>query len=139
MTINHLSTAFAVIAGAVMLSGCCGPQSVQRFGSVIGLKAEKLAEYKELHANTWPEILKSIEEANIHNYSIYLTQFDDGNHYLFSYFEYTGSDLESDFKALADGPRTKEWWALTDPMQQPLTTRKEGDHWKSMEEVFHAE
>ena len=97
MRLNHLTTAFAVIAGALTLSGCCGPRPVQRFGTVIGLKAEKLAEYKELHANAWPEILQNIEKANIHNYSIYLTQFDDGNHYLFSYFEYTGSDLESDF------------------------------------------
>ncbi len=45
---------------------------MQRMGMVIGIKPEKIAEYKELHANCWPEILKGIEESNIRNYSIWL-------------------------------------------------------------------
>jgi L-rhamnose mutarotase len=32
---------------------------------VIGLRAEKLAEYKKLHASVWPDVLKTIEECNI--------------------------------------------------------------------------
>ena len=118
------------------LAGCRSPQ-VQRFGSVIGLEEEKLAEYTQLHAEVWPEVLALLKESNIRNYSIYLTQFDDGQYYLFSYLEYTGSDTAVDFGRLAEEPIIKKWWALTDPMQIPLKSRGEGEHWKSMEEVFY--
>ena len=33
---------------------------MQRYGSVIQLKPEKLNEYKELHANAWPEVIRSV-------------------------------------------------------------------------------
>ena len=105
---------------------------MQRYGSVIKLKPEKLAEYKQLHANVWPEVLKMIRQCNICNYSIY---FKDG--YLFSYFEYEGDDLNADMKKMAADPNTQAWWKLTDPCQEPLEARKEGEWWASMEEFFH--
>ncbi|MGO9110937.1 MAG: L-rhamnose mutarotase [Thermoguttaceae bacterium] len=109
----------------------------QRYGSVIGLRAEKLAEYKKLHAAIWPEVAKRIEKANIRNYSIYLRKLPDGNLYLFSYFEYVGDDFQADMAGMAADPSTKKWWKLTDPCQQPLADRKPGEWWASMEEVFH--
>ncbi len=66
---------------------------MKRYGMVIGVRAEKIDEYKKLHAAVWPDVLKMIQQCNIRNYSIYLRQLDDGQHYLFSYFEYTGSGL----------------------------------------------
>ena len=33
---------------------------MKRYGSVIGVKEEKLSEYKTLHAAVWPEVLKKI-------------------------------------------------------------------------------
>ena len=64
---------------------------MQRMGMVIGIKPEKIAEYKELHANCWPEILKGIEESNIRNYSIWL---HEGEQRLFGYWEYHGETLK---------------------------------------------
>ena len=107
---------------------------MQRYGSVIRVRPEKLEEYKALHAAAWPGVLKMIAECNIHNYSIYLK---DG--YLFSYFEYTGEDLNADMARMAADPTTQEWWKLTDPCQEPLPTRNEGEWWASMEEVFHCD
>ncbi len=72
---------------------------VQRYGMVIGIKPDKIEEYKQLHANAWPGVLKTIRECNIRNYSIYLKEVEPGNYYLFSYFEYTGVD--SDDHAIA--------------------------------------
>ncbi len=43
---------------------------MRRYGMVIGLRAEKLDEYKKLHAAVWPEVLKMIKEFNNQNYSI---------------------------------------------------------------------
>ena len=105
---------------------------MQRYGSVIRLRPEKLAEYKELHANVWPEVLQMIRACNIRNYSIY---FKDG--YLFSYFEYHGNDFSADMKKMAADPNTQAWWKLTDPCQEPLDTRQPGEWWASMEEFFH--
>ena len=44
---------------------------MKRYGSVIGVKPEKLEEYKKLHAAVWPAVLAMISECNIRNYSIY--------------------------------------------------------------------
>ena len=107
-------------------------KQVRRFGSVIKIKPEMLAKYKELHANPWPEVIEQVTKSNIRNYSIYLK--DD---YLFGYFEYVGEDFEMDMKKMAEDSLTQEWWKLTDPCQIPLETRAEGEWWANMEEVFH--
>ena len=38
---------------------------------------------------------------------------------------------------MAAAPRMREWWDIMEPMQEPLATRKEGEWWAEMEEVFH--
>jgi L-rhamnose mutarotase len=108
-----------------------------RYASVIGLRAEKLDEYKRLHAAVWPEVAKAVRGANLRNYSIYLRRLPDGNNYLFSYFEYVGGDFPADMKRLAANADVKRWWTFTDPCQQPLADRKSGEWWAAMEEVFH--
>ncbi len=105
---------------------------MKRHGSWIGVKMDKLEEYKKYHAAVWPEILEMIGQCNIQNYSIY---FKDGQ--LFSYFEYTGPDFAADMAKMAADPKTQEWWAIMMPMQIPLETRAEGEWWAEMEEVFH--
>jgi L-rhamnose mutarotase len=107
---------------------------MERHGSVIRVKPEKLAEYTRYHREVWPEILEMIKKCNIHNYSIY---HKDG--YLFSYFEYHGDDFAADMERMAADPKTQEWWAVMKPMQQPLPTRAEGEWWAEMEEVFHTD
>ena len=107
---------------------------MQRMGMVIGIRPEKVAEYKELHANTWPEILKGIEDCNIRNYSIWL---HEGEGLLFGYWEYHGTDFQADMKKMADDPVTQRWWEVCVPCQEPVATRKEGEHWAMMEEVFY--
>ena len=112
-------------------------ENITRYGSVIGLKAEKLDYYKELHADAWPVVKQKISEANIKNYSIFLKKLDDNNYYLFSYFEYVGSDFDADMAKMAKDETTQRWWQETDPCQFPIENRKDGESWASMEEVFH--
>ena len=104
----------------------------KRYGTVIKVRPEKLAEYKAYHADIWPEIRGMIHACNIRNYSIY---HKDG--FLFSYFEYVGDDYDADMAKMAADPKTREWWDIMKPMQQPLETRAEGEWWAEMEEVFH--
>jgi L-rhamnose mutarotase len=105
---------------------------MQRFGIMIRLKPGSEESYKRYHAAVWPEVLSMIHECNIRNYSIYLK---DG--ILFSYFEYHGSDMKGDWGKLAAHAKTQDWWAIMQPMQEPVPTRKEGEWWAEMEEVFH--
>jgi L-rhamnose mutarotase len=122
----------------IMLPGCV-QQKVTRYGDVLGIKPEKIEEYKRLHADVWPDVLKMIKECNIRNYSIYLGELEEGKYYLFSYLEYTGDDFEADMAKMAADPTTQRWWELCKPCQSPIPTRKEGEWWANMEEVFHFE
>lgn len=107
---------------------------MKRYGCVLRVKPEAEAKYKAYHARVWPEVLETIRKCNIRNYSIFLK---DG--YLFAYYEYTGSDYNADMARMAADPKTQEWWAIMIPMQDPLPTRKEGEWWAEMEEVFHTD
>ena len=110
---------------------------VQRYGMVIGLRPEMVEPYKLLHKYSWPEVLDAIEKGNIRNYSIYLHKLDD-KFYLFSYFEYVGSNFEADMAAIDNAPATIAWIKFTDAgCQLPIPTRAEGEWWANMEEIFH--
>lgn len=109
---------------------------MKRYGSVIGLQPEAIAEYKRIHAAVWPDVLAQIARSNIRNYSIFLKEPEN---LLFAYFEYHGTDYEADMAAMAADPRTQEWWAVCMPMQAPLETRKAGEWWADMPEVFHVD
>ena len=110
-----------------------------RYGMVIGVREEKIEEYKKLHAAVWPDVLEMIAECNIQNYSIYLRKLPDGKHYLFSYFEYVGEDFEADMAKMAADQTTHRWWGLCMPCQEPLADRADGAWWADMEEVFHCD
>jgi L-rhamnose mutarotase len=112
---------------------------IQRFGMVTGLKPEKMAYYKKLHANAWPGVLKKIKECNIRNYSIYLQKIE-GRYFLFSYFEYVGTDFKGDMAKMAADTTTRRWWKETDPTQIPLPeAMAHKQQWQNMEQVFHTD
>ena len=110
---------------------------MQRYGSVIRLNDEKLQVYEDLHAAVRPRVQAMITECNVQNYSIYMHDLDGSGHFLFSYFEYVGTDFEADMAKMAADPTTQEWWTLCEPCQQPLNNRKEGEWWATMREVYH--
>ena len=96
---------------------------MRRYGSVIGLRPEGEARYRELHA-----------ASHIRNYSIF-----ERDGMLFSYFEYVGDDFDGDMAAIAADPVTQEWWTHTDPLQEKVPTAAPDEHWAPMEEVFHVD
>lgn len=109
---------------------------MKRYASVIGLKPHAIEEYKRLHRAVWPDVLSQIERSGIRNYSIYLKEPEN---LLFAYYEYHGTDHDADMAAMAADPRTQEWWAICGPLQDPLATRKQGEWWADLEEVFHVD
>ena len=109
---------------------------MKRMGFVLGLKADQIAEYKRIHMAVWPEVLATIARCNIRNYTIFLKEPEN---LLFAYYEYHGTDFRRDMAKMAEDPKTREWWVICEPMQSPLATRKEGEWWAEMEDVFHTD
>ena len=134
-----LAAGFVVISYVMGMAYSQPNLRIQRYGSVIGVKPEMIEKYKRLHAKPWPGVVNMIHDCNIRNYSIYLKEIEHGKYYLFSYFEYIGTDFEADMAKMAADPETQEWWKETDPCQIPIPIRGEGEFWASMEEVFHSD
>ena len=107
---------------------------VQRYAQIIGIRPECIAEYERMHVTVWPEVLRTIRDCNMRNYSI----FRHGTT-LFAYFEYVGNDFDADMMRMAADPKTQEWWSYTDPMQVPLPDRDPGTKWVRIPEVFHTD
>ena len=106
---------------------------MKRFGWVAQIKSDRYDEYKRLHAEVWPDVLKKITECNIRNYSIY---HKDG--FLFTHLEYIGEDFAADMNKMATDPTTLKWWATVVPMfKNGDPDIPGGGVWADMEEIFH--
>ena len=121
-----------LLAAMIVILAGCQQAKVKRVGMVIGIKPEKIAEYKELHADSNHGVRDLLTKYHMHNFSIYLQEID-GKYYEFGYYEYTGKDFEADMAKLDAEPRNKEWLVICDPMQIPL---KGHNSWAEMELVY---
>ena len=127
----------SIVLSAVVLSivwSLRAQSHVQRVGMVIGIKPDRITAYEALHANSNKGVRDLLNKYNMHNFSIFIHQFDDGRYYLFGYYEYTGNDYKADMQRLAQESRNKQWLQMTDPMQMPLRGEKS---WSMMHEVYH--
>jgi L-rhamnose mutarotase len=119
---------------AALLAASCAPiVPVKRVGMVTQLRADKIEEYKRLHADSNPGVRDLLTKYHMRNFSIYLQKID-GKWYEFGYYEYTGNNLEADMATMAKEPRTIEWLKLCDPMQKPLPGSKS---WTNMQRVYY--
>ena len=131
MSVNRIGIVMLLL-GASVISVGCATTKIKRVGMVIGIRPEKISEYKKLHADSNPGVRDLLSKYHMHNFSIYLHEID-GKFYEFGYYEYTGRDYEGDMAKLDAEPRNKEWLSLCDPMQIPLEGYKS---WAQMEEVY---
>ena len=136
MTATHIWSGLLILGlGVVAGLAYAKPKSeIKRIGMVIRIKPEKIAEYKQLHADSNPGVRDLLAKAHMQNFSIFIRQLDDGQYYLFGYYEYTGSNYDADMAWLAAQPRNKAWLMVTDPMQLPLKDQKT---WAIMDQVYH--
>lgn len=117
--------------------GDAAKAKVKYYCATVELRPEKEQEYRELHANVWPEVRAAITKANIRNYNIYVTEIA-GRRFIVSHFEYIGTNPDTDFASIAKDPTTKaKWWPLTDACQIRLPGALEGSQWQPMEQVMH--
>lgn len=109
-------------------------RSVKRVGMVIGLRPEKIEEYRQLHDG--PGVRDLLCQANLRDFSIFLCQIEDGRYYEFATYDYVGDDFDADMAWLAAQPHNQDWLAVCDPMQLPLNGQSS---WSQMEEIFYNE
>ena len=139
---NLLRFSVPVFLVASLFSGCASPEptppaKVARYAWVTGLRPEKAAYYRELHAHTWPAVTARNKACHIRNFSIHEREID-GKTYLFAYLEYTGTDFAADMKKMGDDPEVVRWWKETDPCQSPLPdAAAKGKIWSDTTEVYY--
>lgn len=104
------------------------------FGQVGKLKADRIEEYEKLHANPWKEVLDTIRDCNLKNYSI----FRKGE-LVFAYFEYTGSDYGADMAKMEADPVTQEWWKHTKPCFEKFAMDDSDEFYSDMKQIFYFE
>lgn len=107
---------------------------MQRFCFALDLKNDPglIQKYIEHHQNVWPEILKSISDAEIIDMQIYHVADR-----LFMIME-TTDDYDPEVKAEADrnNPKVQEWETLMDTYQKRLPFAAEDQKWVPMEKIF---
>ncbi len=109
---------------------------MKRYCLALDLKDDPqlIAEYERWHKaeNCWPEIRKSILDAEILDMQIYRT----GNR-LFMIME-TSDHYDAEKKGEMDAlnPKVQEWEQLMWIFQQPLPWAKDGEKWVVMEQIF---
>lgn len=102
---------------------------MKRFILYAKLKPEKIEEYKELHKNAWPEILKIISDCNCKNYSISIRGDE-----LYTFYEYVGDDYDADMKKMESFEIMQKWWSFTRPCFLHHDT---GEYYEDLEEIFY--
>jgi L-rhamnose mutarotase len=107
---------------------------MQRMGMVIGLKPPKGRGIQAASCGRVAGNPALISDCNITNYSIFLKRAGKP---AVRHWEYAGTDFDADMAKMAAHPKNQEWWSVCMPCQKPLATRKEGEWWAMMEEVFH--
>ena len=104
---------------------------MKRFIQTAELKPEKVEEYISLHSAVWPEVLKTISDCNLSNYTISVRGTT-----AVAYFEYVGDDYEKDMAKMEDDPVTLEWWKHTKPC---FAGHEKGVYYTDCKEIFHVE
>ncbi|PSS32028.1 hypothetical protein PHLCEN_2v2205 [Hermanssonia centrifuga] len=87
----------------------------KRVCQIIKLKPEAEAEYLEIHKAAWPGVLAALSRHNIADYSIHYYR---PLHLLIANFKYVGHEYEKDMTGIAADPETRNWWKMTDGMQE---------------------
>ena len=60
----------------------------------------------------------------------------DGEHLLFSYFEYTGSNMDEDMAKMAANETVQKWWGLCKPCLESVIPLEGDEVWAGMTSIF---
>lgn len=104
---------------------------MRRIGMAIRIKPEFLEDYITLHKAPTPELLMALETSNIRNNTVFHTA-----DFLFNYFEYDGTDFESDWTKYTESKVVKEFFVKMKGFFLPIGENFPKTGWTIMNEVF---
>jgi len=97
----------------------------------IRIKPEYLVEYITLHKNPGSEILMALDQSNIRNNTVFQTE-----DLLFNYFEYHGTDFESDWIKYTESKIVKELFVKMKGFFLPIGENFPKTGWTEMKGIF---
>lgn len=103
---------------------------MQRICFLLKVRKDRLEEYKQRHAEVWPEMQRALLSTGWHNYSLFL----HGDGLLVGYLE--TPDFEQALAGMKEQPVNERWQRE----MAPLFERMEGapdDNMVRLEEIFH--
>ncbi len=98
---------------------------------LLKVRPEKTAQYRQRHAQVWPEMLNALRETGWRNYSIFLRP--DG--LLVGYLE--TDDFQNCVAAIKKHPVNARWQAEMAQFFESLGDGAADDNISPLEEVFH--
>jgi L-rhamnose mutarotase len=104
---------------------------MERVCFLLKIRAEKLAEYKERHAQVWPEMMGALRDAGWHNYSLFARE--DG--LLVGYFE--TPDFRLALLNMKEQGVNEKWQREMRPFFESPEAGAADDNIFRLEEVFH--
>ncbi len=107
---------------------------MKRYYLALDLKddSELIAEYEAHHRNIWPEIKKSIRDADIEKMEIYRA----GNRLVMMMEVNENFSFEKKEKMDLTNPKVQEWETLMWKYQQAIPVAEEGGKWVLMDKIF---
>jgi L-rhamnose mutarotase len=104
---------------------------MRRIGMAIKIKPEHLDEYMIFHKKPSSELLMALEKSNIKNNTVFHT-----GELLFNYFEYHGTDFESDWIKYTESVIVKELFVKMKGFFLPIGENFPKTGWTEMNEIF---
>ncbi len=98
---------------------------------LLKVRPGKVEEYKQRHANVWPDMRDALRSTGWHNYSIFLRP--DG--LVVGYLE--TENFEQACAAMKDHPVNARWQNQMAPLFESLSGNGADDSMFPLEEIFH--
>lgn len=105
---------------------------MERVGFRLKLRADKLDEYIEHHANLWPEMRAALTATGWHNYSLFLDRSDAT---LVGYFE--TPDLQAALDGMAGTEINAKWQELMAPFFEELEGKRPDEGFLKLDNIFY--
>lgn len=105
---------------------------MKRIGFLLKVKRDKIAEYKKIHENVWPEMQEALSRTGWHNYSLFMRE--DG--LLFGYFE-TPTNLQTALDGMDKEAINTKWQEMMAPFFESVSGGRADEILVELEEVFH--
>lgn len=106
---------------------------MQRVCFQLQVRPERIEDYKARHRAVWPDMLRALQAAGWHNYSLFLRA--DG--LLIGYFE--TPSLEAAVRGMAETDVNSRWQAEMAPFFEDLDGATPDTDFLRLEEVFNLE